>query len=136
MFERHLSQHFGQIRSIQRLVLPVSVLLLKLPGGDFTVTIRRVLRKRFAEWRIGVDPLAYPGLWKKLPKEEERKYAKDLLLISTEIHALLTSVPGITRVRWFFEGWNLRRPGVRTPAELPWYMDVPELRGAEKRKMS
>ena len=52
--------------------------------------------------------------------------AGDLLLIADSIHALLTTIPGVARLVWFFQGWDIKIPGARTPAELPWHADAPE----------
>lgn len=126
-FEQHLSKHFGPVRT-RRLLFPIYLLILKLSSGDFAVGIAR--RRRwgpdYRAWYIAIDPARG-----NVPNEEQRKHAKDLILISDEIHALLSGIPEITRLRWYFDGWDNKTPGVRTPAELPWHLDIPELRRAQ-----
>lgn len=58
---------------------------------------------------------------------------KDLMLISDVIHTLLADTPRITQLRWFFEGWDNNTPGVPTPADLPWDVEISEVRDAPNR---
>jgi hypothetical protein len=131
-FEQPLSKHFGRVRVVQLLFPPVSVIKLTLNGTDFAVGIgrrRRTPNRR--AWLVAIDPFVP----RNLSNEELRKYAKDLMLISDKVHATATSIPGITRLRWYFEGWDLNTPTVGTPADLPWHVDIPELRGVEDQKL-
>jgi len=132
--ERHLSKNVGQVRSIGRWIFPVSLLQITLAAGNFAVGIARRRRKGpdYGAWSISIDPVIgrVPG---NISSEEQRKCAKDLMLISDAIHALLTEIPGVTRLRWFFEGWNNKTPAVGSPADLPWHLDVPELCGPRNR---
>lgn len=43
-----------------------------------------------------------------------------LMQLCREIHAMLTAAPGITRIRWYFEGARTQGVAVNTPDELPW----------------
>ena len=135
--EQHLSKHLGAVRAIGRWIFPVSVLEIALATGNFVVGITRRRRKgpNYGAWCISIDPATsrVPG---DISNDEQRKAAKDLMLISDVIHALLADIPGVTRLRWFFEGWDNRTPAVRTPAELPWHLDIPELRGPRNRRIS
>jgi hypothetical protein len=113
-------------------MLPVTQLMLNAAGSEFLVAL---LHDKHAgqgggAWLLTINPLDYPVPKRNLPKEAEMKYANGLMLISHEIEGLLTNTPTVTRQRWFFEGWESNKPGVRTPAELPWHVDAPELRGA------
>lgn len=135
MFEKHLAKRFGPVRVFKRVFLPVSILTLNIRDSKFVIAVTRERRKKHDnEWYVSVDPIEYPAP-KNLPRELERKYATDMLAISEEMNVLLTGVPGVTRLRWYFEGWDIKKPGVRTPAELPWHVDVPELSGTESRKV-
>jgi hypothetical protein len=138
MLHRHLSKRFGPVRAFRRFLFPVSLLTLNLAEDKYVVAINREKPKNRdqGEWHVAIDPLEYPVPMKNLPKHEERKYARNLMIISDEIHVLLAGTPGVTRLRWFFDGWDARKPGVRTPGELPWYVDVSGLRSAENCKMS
>jgi len=57
----------------------------------------------YGAWSISIDPVVgrVPG---NISNEEQRKCARDLMLISEEIHTLFADIPGVTRLRWFFEG--------------------------------
>lgn len=124
MLREHLSGTFGSVRPISRFLFPVSIMTLTANRDAFFVGIDkyRYSEPGMTEWYIAVDPTEHPL---SIPKNEEGKYAEDLMLISDEIHALLTNTPGVTRLCWFFPGWDVKKPGVLTPAELPWDVDVP-----------
>jgi hypothetical protein len=118
--EQHLSKHLGPVRAIGRWIFPVSLLKVTLAAGFFSVGIARRRRKgpNYGAWSISIDPVIgrVPG---NTSIEEQSRYAKDLKLISDEIHTLLANIPEVTRLRWFFEGWDNKTPGVRSPADLP-----------------
>jgi hypothetical protein len=59
------------------------------------------------EWILGIAPLQDVG-------------AKELMFVSEHVHEFFISTPGITALRWFFNGWNRKTPAVRTPDELGW----------------
>lgn len=128
MLQRHLSDRFGPVETFRVFILPVS-LMLKVDGNKFSVAFgrqRRKARRDYGEWIVAINPAAYPVPKKSLPKHEEKKYSRGLMLISDEIQTLLSNTPGVTRLRWFFEGWDIKKPAVRAPTELPWNTDVPE----------
>ena len=122
--ERHLTARFGPVRSFRLPILPVSQLLLKADGNDFVVALAHEKRRIRGDgpWLLTINPLDYPVPKRNLPKDEERKYSKGLKLVSDEVAVLLANTPSVTRQRWFFDGWG-GKPGVRTPAELPWSED-------------
>jgi hypothetical protein len=129
---RYLSEKFGRVIVFPRVIHPVAGLLLKVSGVYFSVSIlrRKPRGPRNGEWVVAIDPLDAPPHLTNPTGEEQRKYARDLKVISEELHGALATNPGITRLRWFFEGWDVKIPAVRTPAELPWSLDSPESRGA------
>jgi hypothetical protein len=132
MLQQHLAKRFGAIHAFRRFVVPVSLLTFKINGNALVVALKAWKKFGQDEWYASVDPLEYPKPV-NLPEEGERKYAKDLMLVSEEIHALLSTTTGVTRLRWFFAGWDAKRPGVGTPAKLPWHVDIRELREAQSR---
>jgi hypothetical protein len=73
---------------------------------------------------MSITPSKFPVPGNGFPEVEQERYAKDLMVISNEVHAVLTRTPGVTRLRWWFLGWDVSKPGVRTPAELPWHAQV------------
>jgi hypothetical protein len=87
-------------------------------------------------WEILIHPSRFPEPGKCFPEEDQERYAKDLRLISDEIHAVPARTSGVTRLRWWFFGWNVNKPGLRTPSQLAWRVDAPELTDAERRKTS
>lgn len=135
---RHLRKSFDSIRVYPRYFFPISQVVLRSGGHGFVVSVGRekLIGKDEGDWYVVINLLGYPVPLKSLPKDVESKYAKDLMRISEEIHAILSSVSGITRLRWYFEGWDVNIPGVRTSAELPWHADAPKPHDAVSEKMS
>ena len=138
MLERHLSANFSQVRRFSFNILPVSQLMLIADGNNFIVTLGREKRRGQDDraWLFTINPLDYPVPIRNLPKHEERKYLKGLMLVSVEIEKFLTNMRSVTRQAWFFEGWEAKKPGVRTPAELPWQVEGPEHSGTENQTLS
>jgi hypothetical protein len=141
MFARRLSEQFGPIQVIRRVIYPVAFLVFKVGGVDYSVGItrRRHRRPRKGEWYVLIDPLDAASAVTNPTIDEQRTYARDLRLIIDEIHAVLSTAPGVTRLRWFFEGWDVKKPGVQTPQELSWQAGFTESRPAtasEYRSMS
>jgi hypothetical protein len=129
---RQLSEKFGTIEVFPRTILSLSCLKFKVNRFDFVVRIaqRKAQGARNGEWFVAVDPFDAPAPLANLSRDEQIEYARDLRLISDGVHAVLVAMPGVTRLRWFVDGWESEKPGVRTPAELPWHLGIPELCGA------
>lgn len=142
MFARRLSGQFGPIQVIRRVIYPVAFLAFKVAGVDYSIGITRKRHRgpRKGEWYVLIDPLDAASGVTNPTIDEQSTYARDLRLISNEIHAVLSTAPGVTRLRWFFEGWDVKKPGVQTPPELPWQGGFPEPRpvadASECRSMS
>lgn len=131
VFARRLSEQFGPIQVIRRVIYPVAFLAFKVGDVDYSVGVTRRHRgPRKGEWYVLIDPLDAASGVTNPTGDEQRTYARDLRLISDEIHGVLSTAPGVTRLRWFFEGWNVKKPGLQTPSELPWQAGVPEARPA------
>lgn len=127
MLQQHLSITFGPIRFVRQFPFAASVLVLTVDGDEFYVGVRYVPRDRESYIAIHFLP--------SIPKDEERKVTRHLMRICDEINALLINMPAVTRLRWYLEGWDVKKPAVRTPGELPWKLDVPELNGSESRSV-
>jgi len=143
LIKEGLSKSFGPVQVrypfIQRLYR-VSTLILSVNGKEVLVSLmrdgfRRDLPEYQREWMVLVDPFSGP-VWRVLRHDSENGYESTFLAVSNEIHALLVKVPRITALRWYFKGWNPKKPCVRTPSELPWREDIGQLGGAESPKMS
>jgi len=122
MLARRLSDQFGPIQVVRRMIYPVAFLAFKVAEVDYSVGIsrRKPRAPRKGEWYISIDSVDAASGITNPTADEQWAYARDLRLIGHEIHAVLSTAPGVTRLRWFFEGWDVKKPGVRTPAELPW----------------
>jgi hypothetical protein len=133
ILQEGLSKHFGSVQArypfIPRLYR-MSMLIVKEDDKEALVTLfrdrfRRDLPKYQREWRVLVDRFTGP-VWHVLRHASEKGHENLLFAVSNEIHALLVTVPRITRIRWYFKGWDPAQPCVRTPAELPWPATIPE----------
>lgn len=138
MMSRQLSKRFGRIQLFPGYFFRNSVLVVTLNGEKFQLLVRqnKYPGNPVRMWEIMINPSRFSVLSERFPEDEQERYAKDLMIISNEVHAVLARTPGITRLRWWFVGWDVNQPGVRTPAELPWRVDAPELPDAETHKMS
>jgi len=138
MMTRQLSKRFGRVLLSPGVFFRTSVLAVELNGEKFLIGIRenKTPGKPVRMWELWVGPARFPVPSDHFPEDEQEKYAKDLMIISNEIHAVLTMTSGVTSLRWWFAGWDVTKPGVRTPAELPWQVDVPGVGGIESRKIS
>jgi len=143
LLKEGLSKRFGPVKVkyplIQRLYRE-SMLILGVEGKEVLVSLLRdgsrgELPEYQREWMVLVDPFSGP-VWQVLRHDSERGYEGVFLAVSNEIHALLGAIPRITGLRWYFKGWDSKKPAVRTPSELPWRLDDGELGGAESPKVS
>lgn len=127
MMTRQLSKRFGDVRLYPGFLFKASVLVVNLDGEKFLLEIRgnKHPGNTARVWEIAVNPSRFPAPAKHFPQDEQEAYAKDLIVISNEVHAVLSRTPGVTRLRWWFVGWDVSKPGVRSPAELPWHAQVP-----------
>ncbi len=138
MMTRQLSKSLGCIQLHPGFILGTSVLVVSVNGEKFLIGICKVKYPGSAikEWQIEVSPARFSVPRKHFPEDAQEKYAKELMNISNKIQAVLARTPGVTRLRWFFVGWGFKTPGVHTPLELPWRVDVQVHGGAENQKMS
>jgi hypothetical protein len=131
MMTRQLSKRFEHVRLYTGWIFfRNSVVEVDLNGEKFIVVIRenKYPGNPARMWEIMINPYRFPIPGKRFREEEQERYANDLRLISNEVHAVLSRTPGVTRLRWWFFGWDISKPGVRTPAELPWRIEGPEMR--------
>lgn len=135
MMAWHLSKRFSRVKLYPGYVLRNSVLVVWLNGDKFVLVVRKEKNSRNEArmWQILINPARFPEPGKHFPEEEQERYAQDLRVISNEVHAVLARATGITRLRWWFVGWDMKQPGVRKPADLPWRVDAPEFPTAEAR---
>jgi hypothetical protein len=129
MMTRQLSKRFGLIPLHAGYFFRASVLVVNLNGEKFLLGVReKTLTGTAAKfWEISINPSRFPFPGKRFPDDEQERYAKDLFVISKAVHEVLTRTAGVSQVRWWFVGWG-DKPGVRSPADLPWQLDSPEFR--------
>jgi hypothetical protein len=125
LLEQHLAHRFGPVELIQPLIPPLSIFTLSVRGVDFQMGMGRARRKGpdRSAWWVAIDPeVSHPP---KLSNAALKNYAPGLMLISNEVHYMLTGISGITRLRWGFETGSRKIVQIaRSPADLPWHADV------------
>jgi hypothetical protein len=135
MLTRQLSKRFAEIRLYPGHLFRNSVLLVTLNAEKFVVLVREDKYKYSGHndrmWQILISPYKFRSPAVCFPEDEQERYAKDLMAISKEVHAVLFRTPTIGRLRWWFVGWDVNQSGVRTPAELPWHVDAAKRPGVE-----
>ena len=105
--------------------VPAWMCEVQVGGKSFAL---RVFKSEYAddEMILLVGPLSppdTPGLLGRLRGRTPKPYTylDELRGICREIHALLSTTTGISRVRWYFESReNQAATGFATPDELPW----------------
>lgn len=128
-----LSKRFGstQVRyPLIQWLYRVSTLILHVDHSEVLVSLlrdgsRHELPKYQREWMVLIDPFSGP-VWRLLRSGTEKDHQTALLAVSNEIHALLSNIPRIVALRWYFKGWDPKQPAVPTPADLPWFPETPE----------
>lgn len=89
------------------------------PESSFTIMLNRS-KYGNDEWVLLLDPLQSRGLLDILRGHKPTGSSSGLMQACRDIHAYLTATPGITAVRWYFEGFRSQTAAVATPDELPW----------------
>ena len=117
VLERDLSARFDSVRVIERrFLLRVRTISLKAGRKSFLVSL---VRNRFDndEWVLGVDQ-TYESLVGYFMDRKLNAKSSELRMICHDIHVLLASAPGISAIRWYFEGRRTQGSAVATPDEL------------------
>jgi hypothetical protein len=117
LLERQLQSRVDSVRVMKaRLLAPWAVVLQK-GEKSFSAVLGR---SKYAadEWVLIVSPPDTPSsLGRGLSPPSD---ASGPVVICREIHAVLTAIPNISAVRWYFEGFRNQTAAVATPDELPW----------------
>jgi hypothetical protein len=122
MLAGRLGARFASARVVKRPRLLPSLGLIEVQVGQvpkFSVMLRRS-RYGNDEWILKIGPWRFWGLLKFVLGHNLTGFSPERMQLCREIHAMLTSTPGITAVRWYFEGVRSQSAAVATPDELPW----------------
>jgi hypothetical protein len=88
-------------------------------GSSFMVVLTRS-NYEDDQWALLVGSLRVRGLLDFLRGRNPIGVSPEWIQVCRDIHTMLTSSPGITDVRWYFEGFRSQSAAVATPDELPW----------------
>lgn len=119
VLESRLSSRFGSVRAVKIWFSAFWAVALQAEEKSFAVALDR---NKYAEdeWVLLAAPLDTPALLDRLRKRKPLADPPELRLICNEIHAAITATPGVSAVRWYFEGFNSQGAAVLTPNELSW----------------
>jgi hypothetical protein len=119
LLERQLQSRVDSVRVVKSRLLAPWAAVLQTGEKSFSVVLGR---SKYAadEWILIVSPPDTPSLLNRLRGRTPPSDASELMATCRKIHAVLTVVPNISAVRWYFEGFNNQTTAVATPDELPW----------------
>jgi hypothetical protein len=107
LLERQLQSRVDTVRVVKARFLAPWAAVLQTGEKSFSVVLGR---SKYAadEWILIASPPDPPS------------DASELMATCRKIHAVLTAIPNISAVRWYFEGPKNQTTAVATPDELPW----------------
>jgi hypothetical protein len=123
IFENHLRTRYGAARRglLWQWNLRLPRMLDVQVEGKSVLVVWHTNRFNKGEWIITMAPGDSQTLWDRLRGRKPVDYTKELTLACRDIHALLTSVKGISNIKWYFDDFRRQgRNAVWTPDELPW----------------
>jgi hypothetical protein len=86
----------------------------------------KLLEVYFAEfpaqpsWLLAIAPQGQPGLFARLLGRKPVDCAPELKNVAAVVHSVLTSVPGLTDIKWMLGGPPGKVPSLPSPSELSW----------------
>lgn len=89
------------------------------PGSSFTVMLDKS-KYGDNEWVLVLGSPTGSSLLDFMRRRDQTSHPPQLIQACRDIHTYLTSIPGITEIRWYFEGFHSQSAAVVTPDELLW----------------
>lgn len=89
------------------------------PESSFSVMLNRS-KYGHDDWVLLIGALQSAGLSGASRGRTPTASSSELVRVCRDIHAYLAATPGISAVRWYFEGFRSQTAAVATPDELPW----------------
>ena len=115
LIERQLRQQFESVQLLNSRFLPPMTAVLSAEGRSFAMVLGKS-KYEAGEWILIVGPSDSPSQWARLRRQRPVSNVAELRRVCDTIHELLIALPGVSALRWYFEG--ARNP--TTPRELPW----------------
>jgi hypothetical protein len=111
-----------RIESIQLKKTPLfgsSTIVMTAGQESFTAVMDRS-KYGNDEWVLLIAPSSGPRLMSMLRPRKPHAVSSNLVQVCRLIHSSLGEIPGVTAVRWYFEGFRSQSAAVAQPDELPW----------------
>jgi hypothetical protein len=119
ILERQFRAVFESVNIVSVGQLASLVVTFQTGEESFSAVLGRSKFER-DEWLLLVGPPSGPGLLDRIRGHGADVGLQELMTACREIHTILTRIPGISAIRWYFEGSRTQSPAVETPDELPW----------------
>jgi hypothetical protein len=119
LLERHFRTRFDSARVMMTGPLAPLAVALQAGAKSFSVVLGRS-KYEDGEWILLVGPPHSPSLLDRLLSRRPASDTPELMQLCREIHAMLTPIPGVTDIRWYFAGRNGQTSAFAAPDELPW----------------
>jgi hypothetical protein len=110
---------FGNARLIKRMLLPVSVIIFEARGCSFSVSLTKS-RYKTDEWIALVGHLDNRSFLDRMFQRKVDQCVTELKQITHELHTILTEMPNISALRWYFQERVSSLTSVATADDLPW----------------
>ena len=118
MLARHLESRFERVSGPRKLLFPrIRWLRLRLSGRSFNICIKNLNNNLRV---VMVGSLRTPSMIEILRGQRSITHLTEVSSICREIHAFLSSTPGVSAIRWFFKDLSRVTKAVATPDELTW----------------
>ena len=119
LVERQLRHQFDSVQLFNSRFLPPMTAVLTAGGRSFALVLGKS-KYEAGEWVVIVGPSDSPSLWARSGRQRPAANVAELRRVCDTIHELLSGLPGVSALRWYFEGARNPAPAVATPCELPW----------------
>ena len=119
LVERHLRHRFDSVRLLQARFLPPMVAVLSSGAHSIAMVLGKN-KHEAGEWLLIVGPPDNPSPWPRLRRQKPDSNVVEIKRVCDTLHEVLIGLPGVSDVRWYFEGTRQQTPAVATPGELPW----------------
>ena len=119
LIERQLRHQFESVQLLNSRFLPPMTAVLSAEGRSFAMVLGKS-KDEAGECILLVGPSDNPSQWARLRRQRPVSNVAELRRVCDTIHQLLTRLPGVSALRWYFEGARDPMPAVATPHELPW----------------
>jgi hypothetical protein len=119
ILERQFRARFASVDVVKAARLASLVITFRTGDKSFSAVLGSS-KYEDGEWLMLIGPPSTPSLLDRIRGRREDVGITELMAGCREIHAMLIGIPGLSAIRWYFEGSRTQSAAVETPDELPW----------------